>query len=275
MHEFVRRRPRRAPGDDCAGSALGVAARRSVRRPVGRTSRWSWSGRRRGLGAALALARQGRTVTVLERDATPLPADRRRGVRLGPPRAPPRCATATPSSPACATCCATTTRTCSQALLDAGRHRACASASDLPPTIAGFAPEPGDDDLVDAAPAGAPPSSGCCAAPRWPTGGSTIRSGRRPSPGLLGGRPRRGHRRAAGVRRRGWTADSPITAAVTVVAAGRRQRRPTWLTAIGAAPDGRGGRRHRHRLLLPLLPAAAERTAPPPRTARSAATSAT
>ena len=82
--------------------------------------------------------------------------------------------------------------------------------------------------------------------------------------------------------------DAPIVTGVRLDERGSRSRLtsvvapaagaarcPTWLAAIGADASPRGGRGHRHRLLLPLLPAARRAPSSRPGRARSAATSAT
>ena len=99
-----------------------------------------------GLGAALALARRGHSVTVFERDDTPMPRFGRRGVRLGSPR----CAAGAPQPrlPRPPRGIAETDYAdIYQQLLDEGATE-MPFGVDLPPTMTNFEREPADDDLV-------------------------------------------------------------------------------------------------------------------------------
>ena len=98
-----------------------------------------------GLGAALACARSGHEVTILERDDTPMPADAEAAfawVRTGAPK----CDTRTRFSHVCGTCCAAPPDVL-DALLAAGATEISFTAN-LPPTLADTSVWPGDEELV-------------------------------------------------------------------------------------------------------------------------------
>jgi 2-polyprenyl-6-methoxyphenol hydroxylase-like FAD-dependent oxidoreductase len=182
-----------------------------------------------GLAAALGLARQGRAVTVLERDATPLPADPEEAFgwdRRGAPQVR--------HSHAFLARLHTLLRDHYPDVLDAlvaagateqrfGQH--------LPPTMVGFAPEPGDEDLVML----------CCRRTtfEWVLRRAVLADGRvelRTGTAIRGllaaGDPDAGAAvRVAGVR---LDSGAEVPAALTVVATGRRSALPAWLSELGA-----------------------------------------
>ena len=173
-----------------------------------------------------ALAERGHRVTVVERDPTPLPASADEAFfwdRRGAPQVR--------HSHAFLGRLRTLLRDrypdVLQALYDAGATDMRFGA-DLPPTVRGYVPEPGDDDLALLA----------CRRTTFEwvlrrivvnEGRVTIRTGV-PVTGLVsrGGRPRR----VAGVR----CGDAPLLGDLVVIANGRRSAAPEWLADIGAPP---------------------------------------
>jgi 2-polyprenyl-6-methoxyphenol hydroxylase-like FAD-dependent oxidoreductase len=182
-----------------------------------------------GLAAALSLARQGRSVTVLERDATPLPADPEEAFgwdRRGAPQVR--------HSHAFLARLHSLLRDHYPDVLDAllaagateqrfGQH--------LPPTMVGFELEPGDEDLVML----------CCRRTtfEWVLRRAVLAEGRvdlRTGAAVQGlvsagaavaGRPVH----VTGVR---LDSSDELPAALTVVATGRRSALPAWLSELGA-----------------------------------------
>ena len=129
-----------------------------------------------GLTAALALARDGHAVTVVERDATRDARDRRRGVlargRAGAHR---RFDTRTPFSPGCATCSRIGLPTCSSTSWRRARPR-----SGSPITCPRRSPTTRRVQATTSSSrsrAGARPSSGCCASSVLACDGVTFRDG--------------------------------------------------------------------------------------------------
>ena len=200
-----------------------------------------------GLGAALALGRAGHEVTVVERDATPLPADPDSAFwwdRRGAPQVR--------HSHAFLARLRNVLRDrhpdVLAALLDAGATE-LRFAEGMPDTIEDRDPAPGrrgprgpglpPHDLRVGAAQGRPRVARRVAARR--RGGRRAHRHRRPE------RPAPRHRRAPGRRPRRSRATSwcwPAVAAATSPPGSRP-----------SAPPGRGGRRgHRHRLLVALLP---------------------
>jgi 2-polyprenyl-6-methoxyphenol hydroxylase-like FAD-dependent oxidoreductase len=181
-----------------------------------------------GLASALALARQGRSVTVLERDATPLPANAEEAFgwdRRGAPQVR--------HSHAFLARLYTLLRDhypdVLESLLAAGATEQ-RFGQHLPPTMVGFAPEPGDEDLVML----------CCRRTtfEWVLRRAVLAEGRvelrtgTAARGLLAGDSSAGDPlRVAGVR---LDSGFELSAALTVVAAGRRSALPAWLGALGA-----------------------------------------
>jgi 2-polyprenyl-6-methoxyphenol hydroxylase-like FAD-dependent oxidoreductase len=181
-----------------------------------------------GLGAAVALGRAGHRVTVLERDDTPTPptADEAfDGDRRGAPQVRHSHAFLArlrnllrDHYPDLLT-----------DLLDAGATE-MAFGADLPPTLQGYEPLPGDDDVVMLA----------CRRTTFEwvlrraavaQHGVSMRTGV-PVTGLLT-QPSSGEApHIVGVR----TATGEIHADVVVTAAGRRSALPDWLAAVGATP---------------------------------------
>ncbi len=182
-----------------------------------------------GLAAALGLARQGRAVTVLERDATPLPAGPEEAFgwdRRGAPQVR--------HSHAFLARLHSLLRDHYPDVLDAllaagateqrfGQH--------LPPTMVGFAPEPGDEDLVML----------CCRRTTFEwvlrravlaEGRVELRTGTAVRGLLAAGDADAGEAvRVAGVR---LDSGADLPAALTVVATGRRSALPAWLSELGA-----------------------------------------
>ena len=185
-----------------------------------------------GLASALALARQGRSVTVLERDATPLPADAEEAFgwdRRGAPQVR--------HSHAFLARLHTLLRDhypdVLEALLTAGATEQ-RFGQHLPPTMVGFAPEPGDEDLVML----------CCRRTtfEWVLRRAVLAEGQvelRTGAAARGLLPAAAERacgapvRVAGVR---LDDGGELPAALTVVATGRRSALPVWLGEVGA-PD--------------------------------------
>jgi 2-polyprenyl-6-methoxyphenol hydroxylase-like FAD-dependent oxidoreductase len=182
-----------------------------------------------GLASALALARQGRSVTVLERDATPLPADAEEAFawdRRGAPQVR--------HSHAFLARLHTLLRDhypdVLEALLAAGATEQ-RFGQHLPPTMVGFVPEPGDEDLVML----------CCRRTtfEWVLRRAVLAEGRvdlrtgASARGLLaaGDADAGSPLRVTGVR---LDSGVDVPAALTVVAAGRRSALPDWLLELGA-----------------------------------------
>jgi 2-polyprenyl-6-methoxyphenol hydroxylase-like FAD-dependent oxidoreductase len=185
-----------------------------------------------GLASALALARQGRSVTVLERDATPLPADAEEAFwwdRRGAPQVR--------HSHAFLARLHTLLRDhypdVLEGLLAAGATEQ-RFGQHLPPTMVGFAPEPGDEDLVML----------CCRRTtfEWVLRRAVLAEGQvelrtgAAARGLLaaasGERASGAPMRVTGVR---LDDGGELPAALSVVATGRRSALPAWLGELGAA----------------------------------------
>ena len=177
-----------------------------------------------GLGTALACARDGHDVTILERDDTPMP-ERPTPRSSGSAGVRRRSGTRTRSSPGCATCCATGRPTCSTTLLDAGATE-IPFTEDLPadahrPVAAARrrgarrARVPAHDVRVGVAPAACSPQPGV-----------ELRDG--VAVERLDAVP--GHRAARRRRRPDSHAD------LVVDARGPRSSSDAWLAAIGATP---------------------------------------
>ena len=179
-----------------------------------------------GLGSAVALGRKGHSVTVLERDSTPMPESPDLAFewdRRGAPQVR--------HSHAFLARLRNTLRDrypdLLASLLDAGATE-MRFGDDLPPTITDFAREPGDDDLVMLA---------CrrttfewvlrSAANAEPT--VTIRTGVAVTGLVTDAEPGRPH--VTGVR---LADESILDADLVVVSGGRRSVLPEWLEAIGA-----------------------------------------
>ena len=207
--------------------------------------------RRRGGPRRGAGPRPGRPRGHGASSATPRPCPRTPTRRSGGTGgAPPRCATATPSSPGCATCCATATPTCSAALLDAGATE-LRFAEGMPDTIEDRDPASRATRTSWRWPAAARPSSGCCARPSLASPGVSLLDGVVVD-GLAATDDPSGLRRVTGVHLAdGRTVDGDLV----VLAGGRRGDVPAWFDGHRRRHGRRGRRGHRHRLLVALLPA--------------------
>ena len=199
----------------------------------------------------------------------------RRRLLRGTVAARPRSATRTPSSPGCATCCATATPTCSPTCSRPGATE-MRFADDAPGRRSPTASPARATTTWSPSPAGAPPSSGCCAEPCWPATGVELLDG-------VGGRrassadaddadgPPRGR---PGVAPSATGEPVELAADLVVAAIGRRSAVPRL-----ARPTRR---RARHEVeedtgivYLSRFYRLLDGAEPPDRTARSAATSAT
>lgn len=182
-----------------------------------------------GLGSALSLARHGHHVTVLERDDTPMPTSADAAFdwdRRGAPQVR--------HSHAFLALLRNLLRDeypdILAALLDEGAHE-IRFGEDLPPTMVGFVPEPGDEELVMLA---------CRRTTfEWVLRRAAIAEGRvtfrtgAAVEGLVAERPDAGAPTVLGVR----LADgSEHRSDLVVAATGRRSNLPEWLEAIGV-PD--------------------------------------
>ena len=217
-----------------------------------------------GLGAALALSRDGHQVTLLERDATPLPSDPSAAFEWDR-RGAPQVRHSHAFLARLHNLLRTSYPDVLADLLAAGATE-IRMAENLPPTMTDWTPRPGDEDLVMLA---------CrrttfewvlrrsvLASPRC-----SIRDGVA-AEGLLGSPGADGIPVVTGVR----TSAGDFPADLTVVAGGRRSTLPDWLAEIGADPvpeEVEDTGIVYYSRFYELLPGAE----PPPRTARSAATS--
>ena len=179
-----------------------------------------------GLGSALALSRAGHQVTVLERDPTPLPATADEAFEWDR-RGAPQVRHSHAFLGRLRTLLRDRHPDVLARLLAAGATEMRFGA-DLPPTLRGFEPVAGDDDLTMLA----------CRRTTFEwvlrqvvvgEGGVTIRTGE-PVTGLVARSGRPPH--VTGVRVNG----SSIDADLIVIANGRRSVAPDWLREIGAAP---------------------------------------
>ena len=183
-----------------------------------------------GLGAALALGRAGHEVTVVERDATPLPAGPRRGVLVGPARRPAGAPQPRLPRPAAQPAARPPPRRAGGAARRR-RHRA--------PLRRGHArhhrgPQPRARATRTSWPwpAVARPSSGCCARPPWPSPGVSLLDGVVVD-GLAA--DRRPERACAAPPACTWPTAAPSTATSWCWPAAAAATSPPGSTAIGAA----------------------------------------
>ena len=168
-----------------------------------------------GLGTALACARDGHHVTILERDDDADAGDARTRHSSGSGAVHRRCGTRTRSSPGCATCCATARPTCSTRCSRPARPR-----SRSPRTSRRRSPTARRvraTRIWSPSRAGAPRSNGCCGA----------RCSREPGVELRDGVARgRGSTSSPATRpaSRVWAASRPISSSTRAARARRRTR---------------------------------------------------
>ena len=213
-----------------SGDVLAQLSCADVANATWSVCRWRGGRARRGVGAGPA----GTTVTVFERDATPMPSVRRRGVRLGSPRRAAGAAQPRLPGPAGRVLLKTDYPDVSPQLLDEGATE-MRFGDDLPPTMVGFEREPGDDELVDAGlPAddvrvGAAPRALAEGRVEFRTGVAVDGSARR-----LRRRDRAAHHGRPARRRH--ASRQPISSSSPPAGAARC---PTGSTTIGARPSTR------------------------------------
>src|SRR5262249_47687604 len=184
-----------------------------------------------GLGTALLLARDGREVTVLERDADPLPdspqeaweAWERKGVTQF--RQPHN------FMPGLRLILEVELPDIQDALCRAGASR-FDMLNPLPPFFADRSPRPVDDKLWTFT-ARRPTGEWVFADAARKEPGVTVRRGVQASGLLTGSSAASGTPHVVGVR---TTDGEELRADVVVDAMGRRSRSPAWLTAVGARP---------------------------------------
>jgi 2-polyprenyl-6-methoxyphenol hydroxylase-like FAD-dependent oxidoreductase len=181
-----------------------------------------------GLGTALALARDGRAVTVLERDETNLPDSPDAAFRSWARRGAPQLRHSHAFLARLRLLLAARAPDVLAALLEHGASE-MRFVDNLPPTMTGFTPQPGDEDLVALA---------CrrvtfdwvlrraiLAEPAVTLVGGTRVEGLLTMPGDKHGQPH-----VEGVR----TAEGDYRGQLVVDAGGRASSLPAWLEAIGA-----------------------------------------
>ena len=181
-----------------------------------------------GLGAALALSRDGHQVTLLERDATPLPPDPSSAFEWDR-RGAPQVRHSHAFLARLYNLLRTSYPDVLADLLAAGATE-IRMAENLPPTMTGWTPRPGDEELVMLA----------CRRTTFEwvlrrsvlaSPGCSIRDGVA-AEGLLATPGADGVPVVTGVR----TSAGDFEAGLTVVAGGRRSTLPDWLADIGADP---------------------------------------
>ena len=189
-----------------------------------------------GLGVALALSGRGQRVTILEADATPLPASHRRGLRaLGAPRL--AAGTALARAPRAAP--QPDPRPRPGAAREAPRLRRGGAALHGPgaPALPGSGRSSRATRTSSPSPAGASPSSGCCGATCWTRASWTSSDGVEVTRLEAERDAATALPRVTGVWARTRDGGEALVSGDLVVdASGRRSKLRSWLPAIGTPP---------------------------------------